>query len=47
MDACENYPQKWEEWMAKLCKPFTTAKIRYYDTDQRDIAMRWASGGRF
>lgn len=37
----------WEEWMAKLVKPFTTAKIRYYDSAQRDIALRWASGGRF
>src|SRR5713101_6661912 len=23
--------RKWEEWMAKVCKPFTLAKIRYFD----------------
>jgi hypothetical protein len=39
--------QKWEEWMAMLSKPFTSAKVRYYEASQRDIAMNWASGGRF
>lgn len=39
--------QKWEEWMALLFKPFTSAKVRYYDVCQREIAMNWASGGRF
>ncbi len=39
--------QKWEEWMAVLSKPFTSAKVRYYEASQRDIAMNWASGGRF
>ena len=23
--------KKWEEWMAKVCKPFTMAKIKYFD----------------
>ena len=39
--------QKWEEWMAALSKPFTSAAVRYFDSQQRDVAMRWASGGRY
>lgn len=39
--------KKWEEWMARLSKPFTSAKIRYYDHKDRASAMAWASGGRF
>src|SRR4051794_2519632 len=23
--------KKWEEWMAKVCKPFTRAKVKYFD----------------
>lgn len=38
--------KKWEEWMARLSKPFTSAMVRYYDVSERDMAMRWASGGR-
>jgi len=38
--------QKWEEWMANLSKPFTSAAVRYYDVQQREIALCWASGGR-
>ena len=32
---------KWEEWMAKVCKPFTMAKIEYFGADQLDAAWRW------
>jgi hypothetical protein len=32
--------------MANLSKPFTSAAVRYYDVQQREIALRWASGGR-
>jgi hypothetical protein len=32
--------KKWEEWMAKVCKPFTMAKIQYFDA--KDIAGAWA-----
>lgn len=39
--------KKWEEWMTKLTKPFTSAKVRYYEPDQREVALNWASGGRF
>ena len=31
----------WEKWMAKICKPFTLAKIRYFDADQADQARAW------
>ena len=31
----------WEEWMAKVCKPFTMAKIRYFDVSELDAAWAW------
>jgi hypothetical protein len=31
----------WEKWMAKVCKPFTMAKIRYFDIAEVDAAWRW------
>jgi hypothetical protein len=33
--------KKWEEWMAKVCKPFTMAKIQYFDAEQIDAARAW------
>ena len=33
--------QKWEEWMAKVCKPFTMAKLRYFDSSQIESAWQW------
>jgi hypothetical protein len=33
--------RKWEEWMAKVCKPFTMAKIRYFDAAEIDAARTW------
>src|SRR4051794_11167106 len=33
--------KKWEAWMAKVCKPFTMAKIRYFDASQADAAQQW------
>jgi hypothetical protein len=33
--------QKWEEWMAKICKPFTLAKLRYFDIKEADAAWQW------
>jgi len=29
--------------MAKVCKPFTMAKIRYFDADKIDEAKAWLS----
>lgn len=31
----------WEKWMAQVCKPFTMAKIRYFDASEIDAAWRW------
>jgi hypothetical protein len=31
---------KWEEYMAKVCKPFTFARIKYFDASE--IAAAWA-----
>jgi hypothetical protein len=31
----------WETWMAKVCKPFTMAKIRYFDIGEAGAAMDW------
>jgi hypothetical protein len=33
--------KKWEEWMAKVCKPFTMAKIRYFEAADIDAAKAW------
>jgi hypothetical protein len=33
--------RKWEEWMSKLCKPFTSAKVRYFDVSEIDAARNW------
>ncbi|MHB1425036.1 MAG: SpoIIAA family protein [Gemmataceae bacterium] len=32
---------KWEQGMAVFCKPFTTAKIRYFDRAKADEAKAW------
>jgi hypothetical protein len=31
----------WEKWMAAVCKPFTMAKLRYFDVSQFDAARAW------
>ena len=31
----------WEDWMAKVCRPFTLAKIRYFDAADIDQAWAW------
>jgi hypothetical protein len=31
----------WEEWMAKVCKPFTMAEIKYFDVSEIDFAWLW------
>jgi hypothetical protein len=37
--------RKWEEWMAKLCKPFTKATVRYFDVSEADAAWGWLREG--
>ena len=34
---------KWESAMATFCKPFTTAKIRYFDHADGEEARKWLS----
>jgi hypothetical protein len=31
----------WEKWMAKVCVPFTMAKIKYFDATDFDAASKW------
>lgn len=33
--------RQWEEWMARLCKPFTRAVVKYFDADHADSAWAW------
>lgn len=32
---------KWEEGMSVFCKPFTAAKIKYFDHTKLDDAIEW------
>lgn len=32
---------KWEQAMATFCRPFTTAKIKYFDSKDIDLARAW------
>lgn len=34
---------RWESGMATFCKPFTLAKIRYFDISDIDDAMVWVA----
>ena len=31
----------WEKWMAKVCRPFTLAKIKYFDVADVEKAWQW------
>jgi hypothetical protein len=31
----------WEKWMATVCKPFTMAKVQYFDAANIDAAKEW------
>src|SRR5262249_13604088 len=31
----------WQKWMAMVCKPFTMAKIRYFDVKEIEGARAW------
>jgi len=33
--------KKWEEWIARMIRPFTTAEIGYFDITQKAEAMAW------
>jgi len=36
--------KKWEEWMAKVCKPFTMAKVKYFEASDVESAWQWLTG---
>jgi len=29
------------EWMSKVCKPFTRARVRYFDASETEAAKAW------
>ncbi|WP_395742087.1 STAS/SEC14 domain-containing protein [Prosthecobacter sp.] len=33
--------KRWEKWMATFCKPFTTARIQFFDADEEAAARQW------
>lgn len=37
---------QWEHRLASLCKPFTTAKIRYFDYDRIQEARNWLASNK-
>ncbi len=37
--------KKWQEWMAKIWKPFTSATIRYFNRAAADEARAWIEEG--
>jgi hypothetical protein len=37
--------KKWEAGMAAFCKPFTTAKVRYFDVAKSAEAWQWIKEG--
>jgi hypothetical protein len=32
---------KWEKWMATICKPFTLSSIKYFEAGGEDAARSW------
>ena len=37
--------RKWEKGMSVFCKPFTTAKVKYFDSKEIDKAQVWINEG--
>ena len=33
--------KKWQEWLTKAMKPFTSADVRYFDLLEREEALQW------
>lgn len=31
----------WQKWMARICEPFTAAKVRYFEASEIDAAWEW------
>ncbi len=37
--------RKWEKGMSVFCKPFTTAKVKYFDVNEAEKAQDWIREG--
>ena len=37
--------KQWEKGMADFCRPFTTARIRYFDQADAEVARDWIMSG--
>jgi len=37
--------RSWQEWMARFCRPFTAAEVRYFDRTEADAAWAWVGEG--
>lgn len=37
--------KKWEKGMSIFCKPFTTAKVKYFNVNEADKAQDWIKEG--
>lgn len=37
--------EKWKEWMYSVMKPFTRAKIKYFDLSEKEAAIEWIVDG--
>lgn len=37
--------KRWEQWMAKICRPFTSAMIQHFDADDMKDAEAWVRDG--
>lgn len=37
--------KRWEQWMAKICRPFTSAMIQYFNADDMKDAEAWVQDG--
>jgi hypothetical protein len=33
--------KQWEEWMARFCRPFTRATVKYFDACEEEAAWAW------
>ncbi len=33
--------REWEKWMAGFCRPFTKARVKYFDRSEVDAAWKW------
>jgi hypothetical protein len=36
--------KKWQQWMSSFCRPFTKARIRYFESHEADKAREWIRG---